>query len=137
MAFSLMRMPRATLSHMIAFLTGHNFLKRHEAIIFDAETQYYDLDFEPADRSCDFCGNGGDQTTLHLMTECDKFARLRLECFGTASPEPPFMMAFSQVVAFLKLAKIESLEIYQTQKEYQETLMSSDSADNQSGSEQD
>ena len=63
------------------------------------------------------------------MTECDKFARLRLECFGTESPQPPFMMDFDKVVNFLKAAKIETLEIYQTTQDYQRAVALPDSGD--------
>ena len=88
-----------------------------------------------ADKACDFGCVGGDQTTRHLMTDCDKFAALRLRCFGTDSPRPPFMMGIAKVIEFLKEAKIASLEIYDSQQQYHQLQQLSDSADSQSDSE--
>merc|ERR1712110_1319858 len=128
-AFTLLRLPRATFAHMVAFLTGHNFLKRHEGIILEAYARQCGEEFV-ADKSCDFGRAGGDQSTYHLMTECDKFALLRLEFFGTDRPQLPFMMGMSKVIDFLKAAKIRTLEIYETQQQYQLEQQLTDSEEN-------
>ena len=129
-AFTLLRLPRASFSHIVQFITGHNFLKRHEGVIAESVARRAGIDLT-ADKRCDFGCLGGDQSTLHLMTECDPFAHLRLRHFGTDTPSPPFMMGIAKVIAYLKDAKIKTLEIYETQKEYEESQQfhSSDESD--------
>ena len=60
----------------------------------------------------------GDQTTEHIMSHCDKFAPLRLQIFGQAEPQPPYTMPLHKVIDFLKAAKIHSLEMYETYKQF-------------------
>ena len=76
-----------------------------------------DGDEEAPDKWCDWCG-GGEQTTEHLMSYCDSFAALRLEVFGQAYPQQPYDVKVSQLITFLKRAKIESLEMFDTYKDY-------------------
>ena len=133
-AFTLLRLPRATFAHMVAFLTGHNFLKRHEGIIMETYARQCGEVFV-ADKSCGFGCVGGDQSTYHLMVECDRFAHLRLKFFGTDRPQLPFLMGIVQVLDYLKAANIETLEIYDTQKQYEQEQQWTDSADSQSDSD--
>ena len=44
-----------------------------------------------------------------------------LQFFGTDTPRPPFMMGVTKVVEFLKAAKITTLEIYDSQKQFEES----------------
>ena len=119
-SFALLNQPRIVFGQLVGFLTGHNHLRRHQAIIdgFMARVMEVESDDEAApDKWCDFCG-GGEQTTEHVMSFCDKFAQLRLEVFGTHSPTAPYTMEVSKVISFLKQARIESLEMYESFKHY-------------------
>ena len=109
---------------MVAFITGHCHLNRHQALIDDAETERIrkyigneDEDGEviipPADPTCSMCKfdpsqRNKEETPLHLMTECVGLAELRRDIFGRHDPEPPFRYSVHQIVAFLKQAKIPS-----------------------------
>merc|ERR1712110_1062212 len=78
LTYTLLSMPRASLSHMIGFITGHNFLKRHEDLIAAKRAEKDGEDHVP-DKWCDFCG-GGEQTSRHILSDCDALAALRQMC---------------------------------------------------------
>ena len=62
------------------------------------------------------------------MSYCDRFAALRLAVFGQAYPRQPYDIGVNQLITFLKRAEIESLEMYDTYKQYKEAHgMASDS----------
>ena len=66
------------------------------------------------------------------MAECDKFALHRLQCFGVDRLQLPFLMRIARVVDFLKEARIETLEIYDTQAQFQQSQQISESDGSQS-----
>ena len=100
-------------------LWGHNFLKRHEAIIAARQAERDGEEIEAPDKWCDLCG-GGEQTTRHIMSDCEALGALRQVCMGEDAPQPPYLMPISKVVTFLQMAKIPTLEIYKNYQEYAE-----------------
>ena len=73
---------------VVQLLTGHTYMKRHQAIIDDSERQriiavtggnadsHGNAIIDAPDASCDLCHNG-EETPLHLLSECDALATLR------------------------------------------------------------
>ena len=73
----LLEIPREPLGRLIRFLTGHAFLRRHNAIVF------HGLNPPPGDVSCRLCEDKySDETPHHLITECDRFCLWRAETLG-------------------------------------------------------
>ena len=123
-AFDIIKLPKLICSQVVAFITGHCHLNRHQALIDDAETEQIrkhvgneDEDgnsiIPPADPTCSMCKYDPSQankeeTPLHLMTECVGLKDLRRKVFGAYNPVPPFKFPVFQIVAFLKEAKIPS-----------------------------
>ena len=124
-AFDIIRLPKLICSQVIAWVTGHCYLNRHQALIDNANTALItrhlgntdrngEAIIPPADPSCSMCPKDDpsrskmEETPLHLMTECKGLWRLRLDTFGTEYPEPPFKFPVYQIVSFLKQAKIPS-----------------------------
>ena len=122
--FDIIRLPKPICSQVVAFITGHCHLNRHQALIDDANTELIrkhigntgddgeDI-IPPADRSCTMCKHDPSQsdkeeTPLHLMSECIGLYRLRLNIFGKEDPQPPFQFPVYKIVAFLKQANIPS-----------------------------
>ena len=66
---------------------------------------------EETDPSCRLCGTGKEEPR-HLMTECTKLSTLRLNTFGHPNPPPPYTgIKVYQLVAFLKVINLPSLEM--------------------------
>ena len=119
-AFDVIRLPKLICSQVVAFVTGHCYLNRHQALIDNTfresirrhvgnEDRNGEEIIPPADPSCTLCKETGkEETPLHLMTECAKLAQLRLDTFGTHEPRPPFRFPVYKIVSFLKQAKIPS-----------------------------
>ena len=105
-SFSILRLPRVACGQMIQFLTGHNYLKKHQAIIDKSE-----------DKTCSFCGSG-EESSEHIMSICNKFATLRHLLFNDPYPAPPYTdLPFEAVVDFLKMANVNTLELHSSIKE--------------------
>ena len=121
-AFDVIRLPKLICSQVVAWVTGHCYLNRHQALIDNAETEQIrrhvgnegpdgEIIIPPADPTCSMCKfdpsqKDKEETPLHLMTECVGLSDLRREIFGTYEPEPPFNYSVHQIVSFLKEAKI-------------------------------
>lgn len=119
-SFALINQPRIVFGQLVGWLTGHNHLKRHQAIIDASVAQIMGIDSDDEDapdKWCDLCG-GGEQTTEHIMSFCDKFAELRYRVFEESYPQKPFVVDVPKLVTFLKEAKIQSLEMFQTFQDY-------------------
>ena len=123
----LINLPRIVVGQLIQIITGHTFLKRHQAIIDETERQRIieANDFENADDDgnaiidapdpvCGRCNNG-EETPLHLLSECDGLATTRLQIFGKERlVDPGEIPDFSdlpiyQIVAFFREAKFDTL----------------------------
>ena len=65
------------MGRVVRFLTGHAFLRRHNAIVF------HGIEPPPGDVSCRVCQDPiSDETPHHLITECERLCLWRIECFG-------------------------------------------------------
>ena len=114
---------------LVQFLTGHCFLKRHQAIIDESERQriiaandYDNTDddgyaiIDAPDSVCSCCKKG-EESPLHILSECDALADLRNSIFGkeevlAPGEIPDFSnLPLHQVVSFMKEAKFETLEM--------------------------
>ena len=90
---------RKTFSIYTQFVTGHNWLNRHNAIV---EHGFPDT----AESACPHCG--GEESSLHIFAECPMYNDARLAVLHEISPlTPPFLTTPSVVIAFLKEASIE------------------------------
>ena len=86
------------------------FLKKHQAIIDKSN-----------DDLCRFCENG-KESSEHILSYCDKFATLRQILFNDPYPAPPYdNLPFEQIVNFLKMAKVNTVELHSSIKEMLKT----------------
>ena len=110
-------------------MTRHNFLKRHQAII-DAETlrrfQQHeglgeDNDFHEAMdpiTTCLLCGQD-EETSYHIMTECQRLNTVRMSVFGREDFQPPYdNIPVYKLVSYLRDVKLKSLEMRPFIEEY-------------------
>ena len=129
---------------LVQFLTGHCFLKRHQAIIDESERQriiaandYDNADDEgyaiidAPDSVCSRC-NKGEESPLHILSECEALADLRNSIFGkeelVAPGEIPDFsdLPLYQVVSFMREAKFETLEMRPYLQEYYPAKLNKD-----------
>ena len=76
---------------------------------------------EESDPSCRLCGTGKEEPK-HLMSECTKLSTLRLNTFGHPNPQPPYTgVKVYQLVAFLKVINLPSLEMKPFLEQYNPT----------------
>merc|ERR1712242_340060 len=129
---SLIHLPKPIVGQLVQILTGHTYLKRHQAVIDESERQrtidalkliegneYPDADsdgnaiIDAADPTCGRC-HRGEETPLHLLSECSSLATLRLQIFGRHdlvgpgekpdfSDLPPY-----KLIAFFREAKFDT-----------------------------
>ena len=131
-AFDILRLPRVLCSQVCQFITGHCFLNRHTALI---ENKYWNRighalqkqNIDPGDAidaaspSCRICGTGTEEPK-HLMTDCLRLRNLRLRIFGHHEPQPPYtQVKVYQLVAFLKVINLPSLEMKPYLEQYTPT----------------
>ena len=86
---------------LVQFMTGHNFLKRHNNLVNG------NLDTHP-DSFCSFCDEEVPETTLHVFAQCDRFALIRREIFGDIILQPPFNFKLSNIMQFIRRVRIFS-----------------------------
>ena len=91
---------RLHFSAYVQFITGHNFMRRHQAIVVHG---WPDMD----DAWCSYC-DYGEESSFHMLTECDYFARLRVDLFNDIYLEPPYGFNPRAVVAFLGESGLEA-----------------------------
>ena len=90
---------RREVSALTQLISGHNRLRRHNALV--------DLGMSNLEvAKCRFCEEA-EETTYHIISECDKFARLRMEIFKDPYPAPPFKFKSHKLIQFLKESGIE------------------------------
>lgn len=76
-AVLLLQNGRDLLGRMVRFLTGHAFLRHHNAVIF------HDTNNPPGDNSCRLCHDiDMDETPHHIITECDRLCNWRASTLG-------------------------------------------------------
>ena len=78
---------------------------------------------EPSCPKCRICGTGVEEPK-HLMTDCVKLSNLRLRIFGHHRPVPPYTdIKVYQIVAFLKVLNLPSLEMMPYLEQYNPTAI--------------
>jgi len=90
--------PRRIFSVAVHLVSGHNRLRRHEALV-----RYGTDDTDEAD--CSYCGED-TETTYHIISSCPAFAAARMEVFGHFYIDPPFKASANQLVRFVRLTDI-------------------------------
>ena len=138
----LMKLTKPMLGQLIQILTGHTYLNRHQAIIDESERQriiaannYDNADndgnaiIDAPDPRCSRCGEG-DETPLHILTECGPLATLRKDIFGRedlVGPQevPDFSdLPLYKVISFFKDANFKTLPMRPFFDEYLPTTLS-------------
>ncbi len=94
---SLLKLDRTLLSQLVQLITGHNFLKRHEALVSKDE-----------DNLCRLCEEE-EESSYHIITECPALARVRFEILGTTSLVDPSDWSVNQVIRLLREASVDDL----------------------------
>ena len=94
---------------MVQFLTGHNYLNRHQFLVFG--------DKEEVDPMCELCDYNFVQTSAHIIGECPSshLMELRKKLFGLYIIEPPFTLPIPAVFEFLRQAKLEAFAMDETE----------------------
>ena len=143
-------LPKPIAGQLVQAMTGHTFLNRHQAIIDETERQntinalkiiegndHPNADddgnaiIDAPDPKCRRCLMG-DETPLHLLSECDQLATLRLQIFGkeelVAPGEVPDFSAFPpyQLIAFFREAKFDTLTMRPFRAQYLPTNTSNE-----------
>ena len=120
-AFEILHLPRPLCSQIIHFVTCHNFLKRHQALVnmsvytraAEEEDQLDDVEdpLEPPCAKCSLCGQD-EETSYHIMTECVILAHIRIAVFGREDIFPPYdNIPLYKLISYLKDVKLKSLEM--------------------------
>ena len=96
----LRRAKKELYSRAVRWITGHNFLRRHNNI-----TDYVDTA-----RECRYC-KIQEETSGHIITECEAFWRERRDCFSSfwLNPQSPNWTP-EQLQAFLSATSVAWLE---------------------------
>ena len=133
---SIINLPKPLVCQLVQILTGHTYLKRHQAVIDESERQRYlealDWDnaddegnaiIDAADPKCSRCLKG-EETPLHLLSECDKLATLRHNIFGREDlvgpgeiPDFSDLPAY-KLISFFREAKFETLTMLPFRDQY-------------------
>merc|ERR1712141_899376 len=128
-AFEILRLPRPICSQIIHFVTGHNFLRRHQALIDSSELLRWeqheglgeDLEFHEAMEpiaSCSLCGEK-EESSPHIMTECPNLGTTRVRIFGREDIIPPYdEIPTYKLISYLREVKLKSLEMRPFVEEY-------------------
>ena len=86
------------ISILVRFISGHNFLKRHNKLV----------DPQTGSAICRFCAEE-DETGDHIINRCPKFAKLRYELLGLPETDPEDWR-HQDLVNFLKRKEVQALE---------------------------
>ena len=131
-AFEILHLPRVVCSQVIHFLSGHNFLRRHQAIIELEELSKLekyeglgqDEEFHAAMEpiaTCSLCGEK-EESSFHIMTECPKLVSARIGVFGKEEILPPYTyIPVYKLVSYLRDVKLKSLEMRPFIEEFRTT----------------
>ena len=87
----MIKLKRLTLGTVTRWITGHNFLRRHQNLL---EPDVY------ATPTCRLC-HSQEETSSHLLLECPVLDDTRLKFFHHRRPKPPFPWEVHQLVDFL------------------------------------
>ena len=96
---------REIISQLVRFLTGHAFLKRHNAVVF------HGISPPPRDISCRLCEDlYSEETPHHIITECEALHFWRLENLGAHILEEYPQWKSSDLIKYLGNKDIILLE---------------------------
>jgi hypothetical protein len=112
-AKDLLKYNRYRISGFVQHMTGHNFLRKHQALV-----DGFDRDQNPEEFSCHQCMEGDEyqESSIHITTECPAFCTPRALYLGGAlidanpNEEPCELWTVQQMVSF-----IEATELYDMQ----------------------
>ena len=96
-SYEILGLQRRTLSWVVQLITGHNHMRRHEAIVNDE-----------GERECRLCLEE-EESSFHIMAECPALARPRHQVFGQAFQNTPLQWSTKKVVSFVREASIDNL----------------------------
>ena len=97
-SFELLKAGRRKLSMLVQIITGHNFLKKHEALVNRND-----------DDECRLCLED-QESSYHILAECPALAEPRLRVFGNAFPDlTSLQWTTTEIASFIKEASIGSL----------------------------
>ena len=96
-SFDALTLGRSRLSVLVQIITGHNFLKRHEALVNEND-----------DAECRLCLED-DETTFHVLAECPALAEPRMQVFGSTIQAAPLQWTIQELVSFVCRASINHL----------------------------
>ena len=100
----LMKYGRTYFSALVQLITGHNFLNRHNSIV-----ELGEVDINLA--KCSYCNdNDAEESTAHILSQCDAFAAKRLQIFGVPyfSPEEFAFKKASKLIQFLQEVNLDA-----------------------------
>lgn len=104
LALALSKFSRKSFSVIVEFITGHNFLNRQNAIVDGIEEDH--SEWEVA--MCSYCDSEGEESTYHILTECEFYRTKREEVFGERYLEHPFKIKARKMLEFIQLDDIET-----------------------------
>ena len=88
---------RENYSRLVQFITGHNYMRRHEALVNHND-----------ENECRLCWED-EESSFHIIAECPAIARARHQVFGAPFLRPPLIWSIRQITSFLRMASIGSL----------------------------
>ena len=138
----IVQLPRIIVSQMVQLITGHAYLNRHQAIIDDSERQRIiaanDHDnadddgnaiIDAPDPKCRLC-KVGEETPIHLLTDCNAVASIRHDIFGREDIIGPrdihnfTHLPVHKIVSFFRELKLSGLNMRPFLEEHHPTDLS-------------
>ena len=102
---SLLRYGKEATSRFIRFITGHAFLRKHNAYVRHGTNKGIPFD----EVKCRMCGNSPEEP-VHIIKECDAFCQERFNVFDCVEWFSDRNWSVDQMVQFLGKIRIRNLE---------------------------
>ena len=94
-------------SRFVRFLTGHAFLRKHNAYVKYNKKPNQVIPFDEI--KCRMCGEASEEPA-HIIRECEAFAVERLEEFGYLEWHEDIKWSVDQMIHFLNRTRVKDLE---------------------------
>ena len=104
---ALMKYGKESTSRFIRFITGHAFLRKHNAYVRHGKKENEEIPFE--ETKCRMCGKSKEEPA-HIIKECDAFWQERLNVFGCFEWYPDREWSVDQMMKFLNKIRVKNLE---------------------------